>query len=58
MEGTQKTGTSDNTSRPSQLAAILADRIVDEAADVDIVVEAEVTAVLAVASGAISADGK
>jgi len=43
-------------SRPSQQAAILADRIGDEAADVVTVVEAEDTAALAAASGVISAD--
>ena len=58
MEGTQKTGASDNTSRLSQPVVILADRIVDEAADVDTVAEAEDIVVLAVASGATSADGK
>jgi len=56
MEGTQKTGASDNTSRLSQPVVILADRIVDEAADVDTVAEAEDIVVLAVASGATSAD--
>lgn len=56
MVGTQKTGVSGNMSRPSQQAAILADRIGDEAADVVTVVEAEDTVALAAASGVIFAD--
>ena len=58
MVETQKTGARDNTSHPSQLAATPAGRIEEEDVDADTVVEAEDTAALAEASGAISADGK
>jgi len=58
MVETQKTGARDNTSHPSQLAATPAGRIEEEVVDADTVVEAEDTAALAEASGAISADGE
>ena len=49
MVGTQKTGVSGNMSRPSQQAAILADRIGDEAADVHLEVHVVVLEVVGVA---------